>query len=136
MVVRESSETSILVIGSSRPANGEFLRLFPENAVFLMNAIDWMTFGSELIGIRSRTSGERPLTIAEARSPESAYPVVRPASARRLVSSRTSGVRTLPDLPARAKTALKVGNVILFPAAIAFFGFLTLLLRRRRRNAR
>jgi gliding-associated putative ABC transporter substrate-binding component GldG len=100
-VVRESPETSILVVGSSRPANGEFLRLFPENAVFLMNAIDWMTFGSELIGIRSRTSGQR----------------------------------TLPDLPARAKTALKVGNVVLFPAAIALFGFLTLVLRRRRRNA-
>ena len=66
-----------------------------------MNAVDWMTFGSELIGIRSRTSG----------------------------------VRTLPDLPARAKTALKVGNVILFPAVIALFGFLTLFFRRRRRNA-
>jgi len=100
-VIRESPETSILVVGSSRPVNAEFLRLFPENAVFLMNAVDWMTFGSELIGIRSRTSGER----------------------------------TLMELPARAKTALKVGNVILFPAAIALFGFLTLVLRRRRRSA-
>ncbi len=100
-VVRESPETSILVVGSSRPVNEEFLRLFPENAVFLLNAVDWMTFGSELIGIRSRTSG----------------------------------MRTLSELSARGKTALKVGNVILFPAAIALFGFLTLFLRRRRRSA-
>jgi hypothetical protein len=30
-------------------------------SIFLMNAVDWMTLGSDLLGIRSRSSGERTL---------------------------------------------------------------------------
>ncbi|MHB8835654.1 MAG: GldG family protein [Candidatus Methylomirabilia bacterium] len=57
----ESAETSILVVGTSRLAQPDLLRQFPENGTFLLNAVDWMTLGPELIGIRSRTSDERPL---------------------------------------------------------------------------
>ncbi len=57
----ESAETSILVIGTSRLAQPDFLRQFPENAAFLLNAVDWMTLGPDLIGIRSRGADERLL---------------------------------------------------------------------------
>lgn len=57
----ESVETSVLVVGSSRLAEPEFLRQFPENGAFLLNAVDWMTFGPDLIGIRSRVADERVL---------------------------------------------------------------------------
>jgi ABC-type uncharacterized transport system involved in gliding motility auxiliary subunit len=65
-----------------------------------MNAVDWMTFGDHLIGIRSRRSGERRLS----------------------------------ELPEGTRTALKVGNVVLLPLALAVFGFFTLLARRRRKH--
>ena len=57
----ESVETSILVVGTSRLAQPDFLRQFPENGTFLLNAVDWMTLGPELIGIRSRITDERRL---------------------------------------------------------------------------
>jgi ABC-type uncharacterized transport system involved in gliding motility auxiliary subunit len=57
----ESVETSVLVVGTSKFVQTEFLRQFPENAVFLLNAVDWMTLGPDLIGIRSRTADERVL---------------------------------------------------------------------------
>jgi len=64
----ESPETSLLVVGTSRLAQPEFLRQFPENGAFLLNAIDWMTFGPDLIGIRSRVSDERVLAPASERT--------------------------------------------------------------------
>lgn len=97
----ESEETAILVIGSSSMARPEFLRQFPADAVFLMNAVDWMTFGTDLIGIRSRTGGERALS----------------------------------EFTAREKTLLKAANVVVLPALVALYGFVTLLARRRRKNA-
>ena len=57
----ESAETSILVVGTSRLAEPDFLRQFPENGTFLLNAVDWMTLGPELIGIRSRAADQRQL---------------------------------------------------------------------------
>jgi ABC-2 type transport system permease protein len=60
-LIEKSEETSILVVGSSSMARAEFLQQFPSDAVFLMNVLDWMTFGTDLIGIRSRTGGERVL---------------------------------------------------------------------------
>jgi ABC-type uncharacterized transport system involved in gliding motility auxiliary subunit len=55
------AETSILVVGTSRLADADFLRQFPEDGAFLLNAVDWMTMGPELIGIRSRLAPERVL---------------------------------------------------------------------------
>jgi ABC-type uncharacterized transport system involved in gliding motility auxiliary subunit len=39
------------------------LRQFPENGTFLLNAVDWMTLGPELIGIRSRAAEQRQLPV-------------------------------------------------------------------------
>ncbi|MBM3317435.1 MAG: Gldg family protein [Candidatus Eisenbacteria bacterium] len=57
----ESPETRILVVGNAQFVTDSFLGQFPANAVFLLNAVDWMTFGEQLIGIRSRGASERPL---------------------------------------------------------------------------
>jgi ABC-2 type transport system permease protein len=56
-----SPVTQILVVGNSQFASNTFLRIYPENILFLQNAIDWMTLGNELISIRSRGATERPL---------------------------------------------------------------------------
>jgi ABC-type uncharacterized transport system involved in gliding motility auxiliary subunit len=93
----ESPETSILVVGTSRLAQGEFLRQFPENTAFLLNVVDWMTLGPELIGIRSRVADER----------------------------------LLPPVPERAKTFIKLVNVVGVPLVIALLGVLRLNARRR-----
>ncbi len=53
--------TSVLVVGNSRFIEDNFVDQFPENGVFLMNAVDWMSQGQDLIGIRSRGNAERPL---------------------------------------------------------------------------
>jgi ABC-2 type transport system permease protein len=55
------SRTSVLVVGNSRFIEDSFLEQFPGNGVFLMNAVDWMAQGQDLIGIRSRGTTERPL---------------------------------------------------------------------------
>jgi gliding-associated putative ABC transporter substrate-binding component GldG len=56
-----SSETQIVVAGSQHFLTAQFLRQYPANAVFLANAVDWMTMGTDLIAIRSRTGAARPL---------------------------------------------------------------------------
>jgi len=56
-----SAESSVIVVGTSRLVAPDFLRQFPENAAFLLNAVDWMTVGPDLIGIRSRVAEERML---------------------------------------------------------------------------
>ena len=62
-----SPETRLLVVGNAQFATDTFLGQFPANSVFLLNAIDWMTFGDQLISIRSRGATERPLaSIADA----------------------------------------------------------------------
>jgi len=100
-LIDESEETAVLVIGSSSMARPEFLQQFPANAVFLMNAVDWMAFGTDLIGIRSRMGGERALS----------------------------------ELTVRERSLLKAANVLVLPSLVALYGFVTLLARRRRKNA-
>ena len=41
----ESPETRLVVVGNALFATDQFLGQFPENTVFLLNAIDWMTLG-------------------------------------------------------------------------------------------
>ncbi|HEY5999718.1 MAG TPA: GldG family protein [bacterium] len=96
----ESAETSVLVVGTSRLAQAEFLRQFPEDGAFILNAIDWMTLGPDLIGIRSRVSEER---------------VLAPVSER-------------------AKSAIKLFNVIAIPLLVALVGIVRLNARRRQRG--
>ena len=57
----ESPLTQVLVVGNSQFVTDLFLRNFPANSLFLENAVDWMTSGSELISIRSRGATARPL---------------------------------------------------------------------------
>jgi gliding-associated putative ABC transporter substrate-binding component GldG len=56
-----SPETEIIVVGSSRFIQSDYLSQNPENAVFFLNAVDWLTLGESLIGIRSRVVTARPL---------------------------------------------------------------------------
>lgn len=56
-----SPETEIVVIGNSRFLEDGFLGQFPENRVFFLNLVDWLTIGDRLIGIRSRDVTFRPI---------------------------------------------------------------------------
>jgi ABC-type uncharacterized transport system involved in gliding motility auxiliary subunit len=56
-----SPETQIIVVGNSRFIRDEFLRQYPENQTFFLNAVDWLTLGESLIGIRSRVVSSRPI---------------------------------------------------------------------------
>jgi ABC-2 type transport system permease protein len=57
----ESPLTQVVVVGNSQFVSDLFLRNFPANSIFFENAIDWMTTGNDLIGIRSRGATARPL---------------------------------------------------------------------------
>lgn len=59
--VTESSETQILVVGTSRFVSDRHLFQFPSNLIFIQNAVDWMALGEDLIGIRTREVTDRPL---------------------------------------------------------------------------
>jgi len=57
----QSPETQVIVVGNALFATDNFLGQFPENSLFLLNSIDWMTIGDRLIAIRSRGATDRPL---------------------------------------------------------------------------
>ena len=59
--IDSSPETEIVVVGSANFLDGRFLQQFPGNALFLANAVDWMSLGSDLIAIRSRGQTSRPM---------------------------------------------------------------------------
>jgi len=59
--LEQSPETSILVVGNSRFIKDEYLALGNSNLDFIINAIDWMTLGGKLIGVRSKATVERPI---------------------------------------------------------------------------
>lgn len=61
MAIGQSPETQVVLIGSSYVADDNMLAQYPENGAFLLNMIDWLTLGDELIGIRSREVTDRPL---------------------------------------------------------------------------
>ncbi len=58
----QSRETSILIVGNSRFVTNDYLRLGDSNGTFILNALDWMTLGGRLIGVRSRQSTDRPIS--------------------------------------------------------------------------
>jgi ABC-2 type transport system permease protein len=60
-VIEHSPSTSILVVGDAHFINDRFVQQFPENKTFFLNAVDHLTMGDRLIGIRSRPVMERPL---------------------------------------------------------------------------
>ena len=57
----ESLPTQMIVAGNSYFATDQFLAQFPGNLTFMLNAVDWISMGTELVGIRSRHVSERPL---------------------------------------------------------------------------
>jgi ABC-2 type transport system permease protein len=58
-----SSGAEIIVVGSGRFAQDNFLARFPQNVAFIENAVDALAIGERLIGIRSRIGTERPLAM-------------------------------------------------------------------------
>jgi ABC-2 type transport system permease protein len=60
-VLDRSQAAHIVVVGNSRFIQTDFLGQFPENSTFFLNAVDWLTLGDSLIGIRSRRVTSRPL---------------------------------------------------------------------------
>jgi ABC-type uncharacterized transport system involved in gliding motility auxiliary subunit len=56
-----SPQTQVVVVGSSHFLSDRFLQQFPANGIFVANAVDWMTLGTDLIAIRSRGESTRPL---------------------------------------------------------------------------
>jgi ABC-2 type transport system permease protein len=59
--IEEAQDAILLVVGNSRFVADDFLKQFEDNLVFFMNAVDWMTLGDALIGIRSKIITDRPL---------------------------------------------------------------------------
>ena len=59
--IDESPETQMIVLGDSRFAEEGFIHQFADNETFFLNAVDWLTLGESLIGIRSRMVSTRPL---------------------------------------------------------------------------
>jgi ABC-2 type transport system permease protein len=56
-----SPETQMIVVGNARFIEDRFLGQYPENRIFFLNSVDWLTYGGDLIGIRSRAVSARPL---------------------------------------------------------------------------
>jgi ABC-2 type transport system permease protein len=62
--IKESPMTQILVVGNSRMITDGFYQP-GENASFILNCVDWLTMGEDLIGIRSRENTQHPLKPTE-----------------------------------------------------------------------
>jgi gliding-associated putative ABC transporter substrate-binding component GldG len=60
-VIPKSPETHMVVVGNSMFVMDNFIQNFRENIIFILNTIDWMSLGDELIEIRSKQVTDRPL---------------------------------------------------------------------------
>jgi len=58
-----SNDANVIVVGSARFAQNNFLSRFPQNVAFIENAVDALAMGERLIGIRSRIGIDRPLAM-------------------------------------------------------------------------
>ena len=56
-----SASTQIIVFGTSRMFDDALLRQLPGSLVLFLNAVDWLSLGDTLIGIRSKAVRDRPL---------------------------------------------------------------------------
>lgn len=59
--IAESPETQMIVVGDSRFFEEGFIHQFSDNETFFLNAVDWLTLGESMIGIRSKVVSTRPL---------------------------------------------------------------------------
>ncbi len=55
------ADARIVVFGSANAVLDDMIGRFQANSLLLQNAVDWLTLGDELIGIRSRGATDRPL---------------------------------------------------------------------------
>lgn len=63
LALRAKGPAQLVVVGSGRFAQDNFLRRYPANAAFIENAIDVFAMGDRLVGIRSRIGLERPIAL-------------------------------------------------------------------------
>ena len=56
-----SDSTFVIVMGDSKFLENPFAGSFKENLVFFMNALDYLSLGSELINVRTKVLTERPI---------------------------------------------------------------------------
>jgi gliding-associated putative ABC transporter substrate-binding component GldG len=61
MITQSLEQSQIIVIGDSDFISDNYLKRFPNNGTFFLNAVDYLTLDSDLINIRSKTIQERPL---------------------------------------------------------------------------
>jgi len=61
-LIPEGDNAEMVIVANTRFVNNQFLQMFPENQIFMQNMTDSLAIGGELIGIRSRTVTDRPLT--------------------------------------------------------------------------
>jgi ABC-type uncharacterized transport system involved in gliding motility auxiliary subunit len=94
-------ESAVVVVGASKMFEDSFLQMVPGNGMLLLNAVDALTLGDDLIEIRAKVTTQRSL-------------------------------RPLGD---NTRLLIKIVVVGLVPLAIAAFGILRQL-RRRREEAR
>jgi gliding-associated putative ABC transporter substrate-binding component GldG len=104
--IAESPATQIILIGSSQIANNNFLSQFPANLTFMLNTIDWVALGNELIAIRSREVSDRPL------NPE-----------------------ILKDEAEAKRNTIKFAGTFGMPILLTVYGMLRWLARRREKQA-
>jgi len=60
-ILEKSPPTEVVVVGSGNLLSDDMIGQFPGNTVLLQNTVDWLTFGEDLIAIRSRAAVDRPL---------------------------------------------------------------------------
>ncbi len=58
---RVSDSTFVVIVGNSRFLENPFAGSFKENLVFFMNALDYLSFGKQLINVRTKVLTERPI---------------------------------------------------------------------------
>jgi len=59
--IAKGRPTQIIVVGNSRMFDDRLLGQFPANLTLFLNAVDWLTLGDALIGIRSKAVQDRPI---------------------------------------------------------------------------
>lgn len=60
---KEGKKSKLIVVANNQFVKDNFLNDFDANILFLLNTADFLTWGDDLIGIRSRGKTDRPLTI-------------------------------------------------------------------------
>jgi len=62
-IVDKSPPTTVVVIANAEFAADNYVQQNPTNVVFVLNLVDWLTLGNELIGIRARAATHHPLKV-------------------------------------------------------------------------